>query len=1044
MRKLEKLGTWSRTFLLLSVLCFFAICAQAQTVSGVVKDQNGDAVIGATVKIVGSKTGTVTDAKGHYSIEASNGSILSVSYVGYLTKQMRLRGENVVDIVLMEDNTTLNDLVVIGYGVQKKSDLTGAVGSVKGEDIARVSTNDLGSALQGKAAGLQVINSGSPGKGAAIRVRGYSSNSDKIDPLYIVDGLKVDNIQYLDPSIIERVEVLKDAASAAIYGAAAGNGVVLITTKQGKEGSASISYDLKATLQSLGKKADLFNAADYIEYHKYLGDLTDDELSKKYNGQDTDWYDEVFDNSWGYTHTITAQGGNDKGHFLAALNIVDNDGIVKGNKDVYKRFGGQVNADYKLYEWFNISTSNSIEKWNTKSVGNGYASFLNSVVSIDPLTSPYVNSIEDMGMNMADRWNSDPVTHGNVMVAPDGSWYGTSKYIEDATANPLAMRDRIDRQEGGFNIRGNVTANIIPVKPLTITSRLGYRIAQRNVHEYNKPWWLSSMAHSENYTLTAENYTSYYYMWENFANFNKTFGKFSVGAMAGMSFTKNSWDDITLSSSDTKQILSGDGIPSYRYMSYLLSDAPRSVGNNPDTRYETAYFGRLSLSYDDRYFLQFNMRSDAADLHKVSKSARWGNFPSLSAGWTISNESFFKNAISEKAVSFLKFRGSWGRNGVIQTLDDWKYSASIGVGGYYMFQPSLNNGTLVNGAKTSVLPNEDLHWETSEQTDFGIDARFLSNRLSFTFDYFNKITKDLLLNLTPLPELGATSYWQNTGKVQNRGLEFELGWKDKIGDLNYSITTNFSTIDNEVKEVNDLVARITGTGITGFNSQLAPTFEKDHTIWYFRGYKWVGNNEKGEPLYWHKEKDGSITETTSPTPEDKFDLGSAIPTFTYGINISLEYKGIDLMVNGVGASGNKIYNLMVSADRNRINGINTYWKDSYRTDASGQVLATGKYPDMKKVSTSWIFFSSNAAIHDGSFFKFKQIQLGYTLPKNITTKAGINQLRFSVSLDDYFTITSYPGADPETSSLNNGQARGFDNGNYPMSKKVVFGLNLAF
>jgi len=1042
MRKLEKLGTWSRTFLLLSVLCFFTVLAQAQTVKGVVRDQNGDAIIGATVKVLGARGGTVTDNKGQYSIDAPSGSILSVSYVGYLTKQIRLRGENMVDVTLMEDNTTLNDIVVIGYGTQKKSDLTGAVGSVKSEDIAKVSTPDLGSALQGKASGLQVINSGGPGKGAAIRVRGYSSNSDKIDPLFIVDGLKVDNIQYLDPSVIDRVEILKDAASAAIYGAQAGNGVILITTKQGKEGTASISYDLKASLQSLGKKAEIFNAADYLEYHRYLGDLSEAEISEKYKGEDTDWYDEVFDNSWQFAHTITAQGGNDKGHFLASLNIVNNDGIVKGNKDVYKRFGGQINADYKLSDWFNVTTNNSIEKWSTKSVGNGYASFLNSVVTIDPLTSPYVTSLEDMGMNMKDRWGLP--NHGNVMVAPDGRWYGTSKYIEDATANPLAMRDRIDRQEGGFNIRGNVAANLTLFKSLVFTSRLGYRIAQRNVHEYQKPWWLSSMAHSEDYSLTAENYTNYYYMWENFANYNKTFGKFTVGAMAGMSFTKNSWDDITLSSTSSNQILSGDGIPSYRYMSYLLTDAPRNVGNNPDTRYETAYYGRLSLSYDERYYLQFNMRSDAVDLHKVAKKSRWGNFPSLSVGWTISNESFFKNAVSPDAVSFLKLRASWGRNGAIQTLDDWKYSASIGVGGYYMFQPSLNNGTLINGAKTSALPNEDLHWETSEQTDFGLDARFLNNRLSFAFDYFKKDTKDLLLNLSPLPELGATSYWTNTGKVQNTGLEFELGWRDKVGDFSYSIQTNFSTLNNEVKEVNPLVDRISQAGISGFNSQLGPTFEKGHSIWYMRGYKWVGNNEKGEPLYWHKEADGSVSETTSPTTEDKFDLGSPLPNFTYGININLEYKGIDLTVNGVGSAGNKIYNLMVSADRPKTNGLDVYWKNSYRTDASGNVLSTGKYPDMKKVYTNWIFFSSDAAIHDGSFFKIKQIQLGYTLPKNIIQKVGLSTLRFSVSLDDFFTFTSYPGADPETSSLNSGASRGYDNGNYPMSKKVVFGVNLAF
>ena len=1025
-------------------LCCSAAWAQRVAKGQVVSDNENEPLIGVAVVEKGTSNGTITDIDGNFSLNVQNNATLVFSYVGYTTQEAKPTGAPMA-IRLVEDNKLLDDVVVIGYGVQKKSDLTGAVASVKGDDLKNLSTTDAAASLQGKAAGVQIINSGSPGGGAEIRVRGYSSNSGNIGPLLIVDGLKVDNIQYLDPSMIESMEVLKDAASAAIYGAQAGNGVVIITTKTGaaNKGTARVSYGLKAAKQSLGKKAELFNAADYIEYQTYIGNLSQDVLNTKgYKGQDTDWYNEVFEGSWSVQHNVTVQGGNDKGHFLAAINLFDNDGIVKGNKDTYKRFTAQVNADYNFFKWLNITSNTSVEKWSRKSVGNGYASFLNSVVSIDPLTSAYVTSLDDMGIGMKDQWNSNEETHGFVPVAEDGRWYGTSKFVEDATGNPLGQRDRSNGTGSGVNVRGTLAANITPMKGLVFTSRLGYRITQSNNHDFGVPYWLSSMAHAEKYTISASTNAGLYYQWENFINYNKTFAeKHNVGAMVGMSFTKNHSDNTNVSSEDSKQILLGNGIPSYRYINYLLSDAPKTVGNAPNDATELAYFGRLTYSYDNRYSLQANFRADAFDSSKLSKKARWGYFPSFSAGWTISNETFFKEHVSRSAVSFLKLRGSWGRNGNVNVLSGYKYNSTVGEGAYYYFDPQRNDGTLTNGAKPSGLPNEDLQWETSEQLDFGLDARFLDDRLTFGLDWYKKQTKDLLIDVAPVPELGVSSSTINTGKVLNQGFDIELGWKDKIGDLHYSINANFSTLKNEVKEVSELVSRIDREPISGFNSQLRPTFEKGHPVWYMRGYKYAGvDPQTGAAQYY--DKDGKIT--SAPGQEDKQDIGAAIPNFTYGITLNLEYKGFDLTVFGTGAAGNKIYNLMVSADRPQINGINTYWKNSTKVDAQGKVTELGKYPDMKQVYTSWIFYSSDAAVFSGAFFKIKQIQLGYTVPKKISKLALMNELRFSVSLDDYFTFTKYPGADPETSSLNSGSSRGMDNGNYPTSKKLVFGVNVTF
>ena len=1035
---MKNLKMIEKPFVLLFLLCLLPLGVSAQSiVKGIVTDPSGEPVIGATVKVDGSKLGVVTDLDGKFSIDAAPNATLTITYVGMEPKTVKAEAGKTLSITLKDDSKVLNDVVVIGYGVQKKSDLTGAVASIKSDDIKGLSATDAGAALQGKAAGVQIINSGGPGEAADIRIRGYSSNSGNIGPLLIVDGLKVDNIQYLDPSMIESMEVLKDAASAAIYGAQAGNGVVIITTKTGAAngGKAQISYSSKFTIQSLGKKADLFDAPEYIEYHKYIGDLSDDVLqSNNYQGQNTDWYKEVFESSLAHQHSLTVQASNGKGRFLASLNILSNDGIVKGSKDTYKRFTGQINADYDIYKWLNVTTNTSFEKYKTKGVTKGYGSLLNSVVSIDPLTPAYISDVNDLpdGMKRAIAAGKPVPTASNH----NNDYYGTSKYVEEATGNPLYQRDRHDTWTSGVNVRGTVAANIKPFSGFTYTSRLGYRISQSNYHNYAEPYHLNSMANSAKYEIASNANNSLYYQWENFANYLKTFGKHSVGAMVGMSFTKNHWDNNNISAEGPDILSSYE--PNFRYIDYLLASATKKVNNSPTDATELSYFGRVSYSYDNRYFFQANFRRDAFDTSKLSKQARWGNFPSFSAGWAISNEKFFKDHINRDAISYLKLRGSWGKNGNVNILHDYQYQSPIASNAnFYQYNPSSGDGKLSYGSKPTGLANPDLTWETSEQVDLGLDARFLNDRLTLGLDWYRKTTKDLLLEISPLPEIGVSKTFINTGKVLNTGLDFEIGWKDHIRDFKYSVSVNGSTLKNEVQDMSNLVSRINDIGIDGFNNELKPTFEKGHSVWYFRGYKYAGVDENGDAQFYTK--DGGLTK--SPSDEDKMDLGAGIPKFTYGITINAEYKGFDLTIFGTGSAGNKIYNLMVSADRPKINGIDTYWKDSWREGADN---SGAKYPNMKTWANSWKFFSSSAAVFSGAYFKFKQIQLGYTLPKAISSVAGISNLRVFCSLDDFFTITKYPGADPETASMNSGASRGFDNGTYPTSKKLVFGVNVTF
>jgi len=1027
-----------------SVMCLAGTLAYGQNrnVSGTVVDGSGQPVIGATVMVVGNSTlGTVTDVNGRYSLNVPAGATIAVSCIGYSTQTSPVGQQSVINFTLEEDNEFLEETVVIGYGVQRKSDLTGAVASVRSEDLENRSTTDAAAALQGKAAGIQIINtSGAPGEGASIRVRGYSSNSGSIGPLLIVDGLKVDNIQYLDPSMIESMEVLKDAASAAIYGAQAGNGVVLITTKTGasNNGIAHITYNGRYTIQSLGKKAEIFHADDYIEYQTYIGNISQAQLDANgyKKGFDNDWYDALFQPSVSQQHGITFQGGNNNGHFFTSLNYVNDDGIVVGKKDVYHRLTAQVNADYNLFKWFNVSTNNSIEKWDRKSVSNGYGSVLNSVVSLDPLTPAYISDIKDTPGGMQEHYAAgDPIPTDPLH---NNDFYGTSKFLEEATGNPLFQRDKSDSSSEGINIRGTMAANFMPVKGLTVTSRFGYRIAQNSSHSFTQPYWLTSMAQSSNYDISANVNTSWYYQWENFANYNLNLGKHAVGVMAGMSYIEDHNDNASISSSGPN-ILKGTA-PNYRYINYLTSDATKNVGNAPGMSAQLSYFGRLTYSYDNRYSLQANFRADAYDSSKLSKQARWGYFPSVSAGWTISNEPFFKDNVSPEAVSFLKLRGSWGLNGNVNVLSGYRYSTSIAKNGeWYQFNPSAGDGRPTYGSMPSGLANPDLKWETSEQYDFGIDARFLRDRLTFGFDWYRKYTNDLLISISPLPEIGVSSTTVNAGKVLNTGLEFELGWKDNVGDFFYSINANLSTLHNEVLEVHSLLDRLNTDVVSGLNEVLVSSFEAGYPIWYFRGYKYAGVNQAtGAPTYYNA--NGEIVDTVSDN--DKQYLGEGIPNLTYGITANFAWKGLDLVIFGTGAAGNEIYNLMVSADRPKTNGLNYYWKNSWGNPAVNN--ANAKFADAKQVATDWKYWSSSAAVFDGSYFKIKQIQLGYTLPRQITQKFAVSELRFFTSLDDYFTFTKYPGADPETASLNSSTSRGVDSGSYPTTKKVVFGVNLTF
>ena len=1037
-----KFKSLQKPLVFLFLLCLFPLGAMAQSIiKGTVNDETGEPIIGASVRVQGTKVGGITDLDGKFSIQADKNATLVVSYIGYTTETVKLAGRNNITVTLKVDAQTLNDIVVIGYGVQRKSDLTGSVGSVKSDDLKNLSTNDAAAALQGKVAGVNVITNGSPGSGADIRIRGISSNSGALSPLYIVDGLKVNSIQYLDPQMIESIEVLKDGASAAIYGAEAGNGVVLVTTKKGEEGKVSVNYTARATLQNFTRRP-LMGRDDFLKYMTYeygeadvAGKLKDNDFSHPdYAGGviDQDWIDAYIEPTWSTQHTVSISGGNTKGHFFTALNLIHQNGIVRGDRDVYKRITAQVNADYNVYKWLQVGSNNTIEKWDTKSVSQrSYGSSFEQMMQMDPLTPVYWTKISQMPDKFRTKLDAYENGTSNLRLFRDShGWFANTMY-SDMEGSPFAKRDATDGTNGGFNVHGIFFANLMPLKGLTITSRFGYRLNFSNEHTYSTPYYVGDRGNQETYSIAANTSTGWYYQWENFANYIKKIGKHDFTAMVGMAYHERHSDDSRISASGTDILSSYE--PNFRYISNVKKDIPKTTSNSPSVHANMAYYGRLTYNYDNRYLFQANYRADAFDTSKLRGKNRWGYFPSFSAGWTISNEKFFKDNVSTDAVSFLKLRASWGRNGNIAVLDNYPYTAAIAKGNSY-YQYHVDQTGSAYGSSPDKLANPDLKWEVSEQTDLGIDARFLKNRLSLAAVFYNKRTRDQLHDVNIAPELGFATVKANRGEVLNRGIELELGWKDRIGDFSYSVNANLTTIHNDVLSMDGAIPEYKKDA-SSTNYDIQTVFEEGHTVWHLYGFIYEGVDENGEAKIKNLAGDENIG------TEDMTDIGRTIPSFIYGLNINMAWKGFDFMLNGYGQGGNKIVPVLHRAGYK--NGLK-YYLDNARTPEN----PGGSLPHPAKIlGPDNDFWSSTGNVFKGDYFRIKQLQLGYTIPSKITKKALINNLRVYVSLDDFFTITSYPGLDPETASSATAMAPsavGLDWGSYPTMKKMILGVNVTF
>ena len=1002
---------------------------QLQEVKGVVVDQQGNPVIGATVELKDSfgAVAVATDLEGRFTLNAPKSGILVFSYVGYMTHEVEIAGRTNITVSMVEDAQTLEDVVVVGYGVQKRSSLTGSISQVKAEDMEARTITTASQALQGKTSGVQVLSgSARPGASPSVVIRGVGSNSST-SPLYVVDGRIASGIAGIDPNDIESMEVLKDGASAAIYGAQAGNGVILITTKKGK-GSGRITYDYQRTVQSVAYVPQVMNSEQFIDYYTDANLIS---LESFYNNWDfktnTDWIDVGTENSIMERHNVTFSAGDFGKSLYISGSYLNNDGIVAGDKDFYERLTGMINASWKIKPWLEIGTNNQIEYYQSSSVAEGseYGGYLLSLLSLDPLTRP-TYAVDDLPKHMRNAYYD--TSHAPMLTDKDGNVYGVSNFTGDAEViNPFIQRDSSSSLAQGFNLNGTTYLNFNPIKELTFTSRISYVLSGGESYGVGHDYYANSKYNQNFLSVSASTSVSSYYQWENFLNYQKNIGDHHMSAMLGMSYSQSRSFGV----SGSKQGDDGDlgflkDDPLFHYFAYATPTAIKDVsGGEASYSRKNSYFGRLNYDYAGKYLFQASLRADAADTSVLPIETRWGYFPAASAGWVVSQEEFMEN--TQNWLSHLKLRASWGQNGSVAGLGGFKYKSVIQASGNYPTGNVLGNGNweYLTAYMPSAAGNNKLKWETAEQTNVGVDARFFGDRLSVSADYFVKNTKDLIVvGITPSTIMGATASPTNVGNIMNRGFELELGWQDRIGDFHYGIRGNISTIKNEVTDIHETISAIDGQTFHTYGA--ITRFEAGRPAWYFYGYEFDGiDPETGNPTF------VDIDGVEGITDADKTMIGQAMADLTYGITLNAAWKGFDIVVFGTGSIGNDIYACINRSDYT-LNKLTYYTENRWTSENKTGTTPKAGASDMDK------YYISSANVFDGSFFKIKQIQVGYTFPKQLTKKLNVDNVRIYASLDDWFTFTNYIGFDPE---ITNG---GVDKGTYPTSKKFVAGVSLAF
>ena len=1021
----------------------------AKPISGkVVSATDGEALIGATVQVQGTQTGTVTDFDGNFTLNAEDGQTLVISYVGYLTKKVKITGSQ-LNIELEEDRKSLDEVVVIGYGVQKKKLVTGATVQVKGEDIAKLNTTNPLQALQGQTPGMTIISqSGQPGEGLKVNIRGLGTTGSS-GPLFIIDGVRGD-INTVNNSDIESIDVLKDAASAAIYGSQSANGVVLITTRSGKEGRSVVSFDAYFGVQSVARKVKMLNAEQYMtimdeqninsgnaayNWDNYKSIWRYDAEGNKLGVIDTDWIGEMLkDNAQTYGANVSISGGGQKGNYAMSLGYKNEEGVV-GGKDVsgYSQYNFRVNSEYQVIDKFlKVGEQISIAyyKKNGIGVGNAYNNTLRSAFGTSPLAPVYSDNGK-YGLPYNDTSNSD-------WFNADGNPYGSM------------MVNNYNKTQH-MRLSSNVYAEMEFIKNLKFRTTLGVTYDSENYRSFTPLYHFSIYSYNDSRTRVSQSASDGFGItWTNTLSYNFDIKEHHFDAMAGYEVYRTEGQSMYGANGSLR-----DGFETWQY-AYLNNGTAMSQENglsasgSPwDEERMVSFFGRIGWNYKETYMATATIRRDGSS--RFAKGHRFGWFPSISAGWVITNEKFMEPLT--KYMDYFKIRASWGQVGN-QNIGNYMYLAPMAFNNYYYnFGNQLGSDADQWGAVPTRIGNDEITWETSEQLDFGFDARFLNQRLNVNFDWYRKSTKDWLVQPPVLATVGTGAPYINGGDVVNTGVELGLAWNDVIGkDFRYYVNLNGAYNKNKVGNIPNEDGIIHGESgsVLYDNSGEFYRASNGEPIGYFWGYKTAGifqnqqeindwiaagngvlqsNVQPGDVKYYDINHDGVINDN------DKVNLGNGMPDFTYGFKVGFDWRGLDFAVQANGSVGNKIVQTYRNVGTTTAN---------YTTQILDRWTGEGTSNKIPRVTNTNINYQfSDLFIQDGDFLRISDITLGYDFAKLIRCKY-LSQCRLYAQVKNAFTFTKYDGMDPEIGYGNSGWVSGIDYGYYPRPRTFLFGVNLKF
>jgi len=977
-------------------MCMFA---QQITVQGVVKDQTGETVIGASVMEKGTTNGTITGIDGDFSLNMSPNGTLVVSFVGYKTQEVQVKGQKQLQVVLSEDAEMLDEVVVIGYGTMKKSDLTGAVSSIGNKDIKDSPVSNLGQAIQGKISGVQIVDAGKPGDNVSIKIRGLGSINN-CDPLVVIDGVPTDlGLSSLNMADVERLDVLKDASATAIYGSRGANGVVMITTKRGTEGKGKLAVSANYSFQNATNVPSLLNAAQYAELSNDMmvnsGRNPNPEWANPSElGAGTDWMDELLRTGVMQNYTVSYSGGNEKSHYYVSGGFLDQSGIVKSVN--YRRFTFQSNSDAQVLKWLKFSNNITFSA-DTKKSGS---------------------------YNIGDALKALPIY---PVKNEDGSWSGPDGNSEwyGSTRNPIGPTELNKSQTDGYNFLANLTAELTFTKWLKFKSTFGYDA---------KFWFIDNFTPKYNWKPTPTEETSRYksdnksftYLWDNYFLFDHTFAeKHRVGLMAGMSAQWNTNDYLNAQ----KNVFMFDNVHEMDNGEEMYA-----IGGNETEWALLSYMALVNYSYEDRYLLTATIRRDGSS--RFGKKHRWGTFPSVSVAWRASQEKWFPK---NDYVNDLKVRAGYGVTGSQASVGNYSYLASYNTSVYPFGISNGNQTALVS----STLANPYIHWEEVAQTNIGFDASLFNSRVMFSFDAYLKETRDMLVKASIPITSGfedTTTTYTNAGKVRNQGIEMSLHTINLTGELGWETNLTATYNKNKIKDLNSDVPYY----INQINNSYVTMLAKDYPINVFYGYVTDGifqnqsevnthavqpGAEPGDIRFRDLNNDGVINDS------DRTVIGNPNPSWLFSMNNSLSYKGFELSVFLQGIAGNKIYNANnidntgMAAAYNQTTDVLKRWQGEGTSNSMPRAVF-GDPNQNTRVSDRFV--------ENGSYLRLKNITLSYTFPKQWLQKAQIENARLSLSCENVATITGYSGFDPEVG------INGIDQNRYPISRTFSLGLNFNF